>query len=137
MSLFDAIEHVRATDPDTSRDAALSIRECVGDQCRLVLTSLLEAERRSGRGATAHEIVMRLAYTGRAPQQSVVARRLTDLRNAGLIEDTGERRPGGSGRNLIVWASTTEGRTRNTPGYSPSDPQDAGATVAATTEEAS
>lgn len=100
----------RATDPDTSRDAAESMKPYAGDECRRVLTAIVAIETYGGEGATAHDIVMRLAYSGRAPQQNCVARRCTDLRAAGLIEDTGDRRPGGSGRPLIVWHTTDEGR---------------------------
>lgn len=32
--------------------------------------------------------------------------RFTELRKAGLIEDTGERRPNGSGRMAVVWRLT-------------------------------
>lgn len=46
------------------------------------------------------------------PQQSVVARRLTDLARAGLVEDTLTSRPGTSGRLLTVWTITDEGRRR-------------------------
>lgn len=103
---------VRATDPETSHAAAESIVPALGAQRRQVLWALVECERHGGMtGATAAEIVMRLAYTGAAPQQSVVARRLTDLRDLGLVVDSGETRPGTSARQLIAWASTEAGRS--------------------------
>lgn len=99
--------HARVTDPPTSHAAAESMQgPPLSDQQALVLRTLVECDRTGGYqhdGATAHEIVMRLAYTGHAPQQSVVARRLTDLRDAGLIVDSGRTRPGASNRQLIVW----------------------------------
>lgn len=55
-------------------------------------------------GATAWNVVRALAGVG--IQQSVAARRCTDLRRRGLIADTGVTRPGVSGRMLTVWRAT-------------------------------
>ena len=117
MSLFDAFDaplpdSVRPSDPDTSHAAAASIAPVLSAQRRDVLAAAAAvADANPHRtGATAAEIVMRLAYTGRAPQQSVVARRLSDLRDLGLVVDSGARRPGTSARALIAWQVTDAGR---------------------------
>jgi hypothetical protein len=100
----------RRTDPPTSKAAAEAIAPALGEQMRRVLWAVCEMERTGSLGATAHEIVMRLAYTGNAPQQSVVARRLTDLRDRGLVTDSGWTREGASARQLIAWCATEAGR---------------------------
>lgn len=102
----------RATDPDTSKTAAEVVDNRVTEQCLQVLWALVQCETHGGHGATAHEVVLRLAYGGRAPQQNVAARRLTTLQRVGLVRDTGDRRPGSSPAPLIVWASTVDGRER-------------------------
>lgn len=115
-SLFDSQprKRVRRTDPDTSKAAAGSLDPLqLSEQRRKVLWAIAVMEHygHSGKpGATTAEIVMRLSYTGHAPQQSVVARRCTDLRDAGYIVDSGERRPGTSNTPLIVWVLTEAGR---------------------------
>lgn len=95
---------VRDTDPDTSQAAADSMTgAALTAQASTVLATLADLDRRRGVGATAYELHVEL--DGRY-QQSVIARRLTDLRDAGLVVDTGRRRPGSSNRQLIVWTST-------------------------------
>lgn len=108
-TLFDAA--VRATDPDTSHQAAASMAGApVSGQRLRVLTAIDEFERRNPHrnGATAADVVMVMAYSGHAPQQSVVARRCTDLRELGLITEAGTR-PGTTGRQLTVWRLTEAG----------------------------
>lgn len=115
-SLFDrqipARKRVRRTDPDTSKAAAESLDPAtLSEQRRRVLWAISVVEHYGHkRGATACEIVMRLSYTGNAPQQSVVARRCTDLCEFGYIEDSGDRRNGNSNTPLIVWRLTEAGR---------------------------
>lgn len=98
-TLFDGL-HVRADDPDTSRAAADSIRPVLGLECQRVL-DVVKLD--SWGGATAWEVVRNLALHGIERDQNVVARRLSDLRDAGLVVDSGLRRPGRSSRLLIVW----------------------------------
>lgn len=108
-TLFDAPlpDPVRPGDPDTSHAAAASIADGLSAQRRSVYDALRDVERHNPHraGGTAYEIQLRLAYTGHAPQQSVIARRLTDLRDLGFVVDTGQRRPGSSGRQLICWTA--------------------------------
>ena len=100
-TLFDDQLRVRASDPDTSRAAAESIKPVLGAECSRVLAAV---ESRGSMGATAYEALLVLERDGRRRQQSVVSRRLTDLRDAGLLRDSGCRRPGMTGRWLIVWS---------------------------------
>lgn len=97
-TLFDGL-HARPGDPETAKDAAEAIRPVLAPECARVLESL----KHYAHGATAWQIVRDLADFGVHRDQNVVARRLTDLRDAGLVVDSGVRRPGRSGRSLIVW----------------------------------
>lgn len=112
-TLFDETLAVRSTDPDTSRDAAISILPVRNLWMGFCLRALVELETGGGVGATVHEIAMRLAYSGkRVPAENSLARRLTDLRERDLIEDVGVRRPGGTGRMQVAWCSTETGRAQ-------------------------
>lgn len=106
-TLFDAPlpDPVRPGDPDTSHAAAASIADGLSAQRRSVFDAVAAVERTNPHrvGATAYEVQALLAYSGHAPQQSVIARRLSDLRDLGLVVDSGVRRPGSSGRQLICW----------------------------------
>lgn len=101
-TLFDVEPHgaARRSDPQTSRDAAASM---TGAHLSRQQGQILELVREWG-DITAAEIAR---ATGHTIQQSVAARRLTDLRDLGLIEDTGVTRPGNTGRMCTVWAPTT------------------------------
>lgn len=92
---------MRHADAVTSAAAAESIRPVLGTECHRVL----EVIRRAGWvGATAHEIRCVLRADGVDRDQNVVARRCSDLRDAGLIVDSGRTRSGRSNRQLIVWS---------------------------------
>lgn len=96
----------RPTDPDTSHTAAASITgPPLAAQQALVLETVHRFHRMHSRGATAWEVVT-LVDPRHQLQQSVAARRLTDLARAGLVADSGERRAGRTGRPLIVWIPT-------------------------------
>jgi transcription initiation factor IIE alpha subunit len=82
----------RRTDPETSRLAAARVREFSGDHCRRVL----EALELGPAGQT--EIAARCGLLAHQ-----VNKRLADLRRAGLVETTGERRLSASGRQERVW----------------------------------
>lgn len=112
-SLFDVSGHVRASDPPTSHAAAQSIEPVLGSQCLRVLQAVVQLEARTERttvGVTAYEALLLLSFDGKGWQQSVIARRLTDLREKGCVRDSGVTRPGGSGRQLIAWTATDKGR---------------------------
>lgn len=100
--------HARRHDPDTAKSAGEAAQDWEGEEGRRVLEALMECERTTGHGQTAHELTMHLAYFGHA-QQNCVSRRLTTLKRHGYVRDTGERRMGGHGRPIAVYASTREG----------------------------
>jgi len=83
----------RYGDPGTSQEAGELASARVLDDVRRVIA------RRPVRGAIADEVVR--ALPGTCP--SSISRRLTDLRRAGLIVDSGQRRPSQWGRDQIVW----------------------------------
>lgn len=97
-TLFDGL-HARADDPDTSKAAAASIAPAIPEDCRRVL----DVVRARPGGVTAWEVRCVLSASGVDRDQNCVARRLSDLRDAGLVVDSGTRRPGRSARQLIVW----------------------------------
>lgn len=96
----------RATDPATSVEAGATMTGAVvNDQQRLVLDAL---DLLHGTfGVTAWEVVR---WSGHNLQQNVIAKRCTELRELGLIVDSGHTRPGSSGRRLICWTVTDAGR---------------------------
>jgi hypothetical protein len=96
LSLFDG--HARASDPATSHEAAPDGVH-LSRQCGLVLDAVETLHHWHSRGATAWEVV---SYLNDGTQQSVAARRLTDLRDLGLVVEGGSR-PGMTGRRLIAW----------------------------------
>ena len=107
MSIFETLvgPTARESDPPTSHDAA-DHHDGLSAQRRMVLAALADKGH-----ATAYELLCHLAtYRPIVPQQSVIARRLTDLHELGLVEDTGTTRPGSSKRRLIVWRITNDGR---------------------------
>lgn len=87
--LFKPHTLVRSTDPDTSNDAVSRLNG-YSENCRKVYA---EIDRRpctdeEGREATGiHSF----------------RRRRADLKNAGMVEDSGKRRPTPCGRPSIVW----------------------------------
>lgn len=85
---------VRATDPETSREAWHSVAEHIGAKQREVLSFLLA----NPVGLTGYDLSQ---MTGIAPHN--VAPRVAELRHLGLVEDSGRRRPGPTGRPQIVW----------------------------------
>jgi hypothetical protein len=92
-TLFDIpTEHLYHTgDPDTSRHAAEQTN--ITDRCRAVLDRLRFAP------ATADELDD--VFTDWPPRTA--ARRISDLHNLAMIEDSGERRMTRYGRPGIVW----------------------------------
>jgi len=107
---FQHSQAVRASDPDTSRDGVPTI-SAQNEWQRYCMWALVDLENHGSVGATVHELATRLAYLGkRVPAENSLARRLTDLHRGGFIVDSTLRRPGGAGRDQIVWRSTAQGR---------------------------
>lgn len=88
-----AVTHCRAVDPDTSWEAAKSMRSAANAQCAAVLNAL----RQLGT-AGAEQIGARCGLPAYA-----VRKRTSDLEHAGLIATTGETRKTSSGRSERLW----------------------------------
>ncbi len=82
---------------DTSAEALAS----VAPSTSALRTTILK--RLAARACTADEMAGRLEET-----VLTIRPRFTELRQAGLIRDTGERRKNISGRNAAVWAITED-----------------------------
>lgn len=113
-SLFDAPATrgaSRASDPQTSRDAARSMSgEVLRDQQALVLGALAWHE-----DATAFELwgdLWQRFLPGhpRGPKENVICKRLGELAEMGMVARTGDTRPGSSHRHQMVWRITDKGR---------------------------
>lgn len=99
--LFGDLEprtHARRGDPDTSHDAAARLANQRSMMRRLLVTYL-------ERPRTADEATDAAGYDA----ASGAWKRISDLDGLGLISDTGDRRPGRSGRLQIVRAITEKG----------------------------
>jgi len=99
--LFSWQPGARRTDPDTSQQAAEQTPNLRRHDRRL---ALLEHDRHPG-GLTDFELG---DLIGR--QQTSAGKRRGELRDYGLIADSGARRPAPSGSSAIVWIITAEGR---------------------------
>lgn len=91
----------RTSDPATSHAAAsldhTSMRLQVLEQLRLLVDAGCD-------GATTYELQRGLRDRGIDKEQGSIARRVTDLRDAGLVVDTGRTRPGAYERvEQTVW----------------------------------
>lgn len=76
-----------------------------GKQAAAVLANLRRLEGELG-GCTAWDLYLRWESDApHPPQQNVIARRLTDLAEQGLVRATGHDRVGGYGREITVWRS--------------------------------
>lgn len=99
--IFDALREgaiARRTDPDTSHEAARTVDSLRAKQ-RYVLATL-----RHYGPATFDDLIADYRAHG-FPRQSDsgIRTRVSELREAGFVEDTGERRTLPSGRRAIVW----------------------------------
>ena len=79
---------------DTSRDAAIAIQPCAKTISDIVYRELREC----CNGLTTHELseITGIPYSALQPRTS-------ELRNQDKIVDSGARRKGASGKNIIVW----------------------------------
>jgi predicted ArsR family transcriptional regulator len=99
--LFGLAGRVPAQWPDTSVAAA----EALQPDAKTLREDVLRAIRASGEwGMTADEVAARLRLTPFTTRP-----RCTELRAAGLIVDSGQRRANASGRAAIVWKPAPEG----------------------------
>ena len=100
--LFDQFHGgVRATDPDTSWQAAFhDLAQRVNDRVRSLKTHYYQPC-----GLTDFELAKLM---GR--QQTSAGKRRGELRDMGLLEDSDTRRPAPSGSQAIVWVITPKGR---------------------------
>ncbi len=89
--------NARLNDPDTSKAAAIGDRKFLR---RKILASI-ESFSEHGMGATKWDVA---DDTGLLAES--VHKRISDLRDDGLVHDSGWRRNGPSGRACIVWKST-------------------------------
>ncbi len=90
--------YARGTDPETSHEAAESVRTTKLET--IVLTAIRSC---GDRGATAYE----LEKITKLPNQTLTPR-FAPLCRKSKIHDSGEKRVGGSGRRQIVWKYTRE-----------------------------
>jgi len=104
--LFDLIArpHSRSNDIDTSRDAAKDAQKCASRGCRVALRAL------SVRPMTDHELTAETGW-----QKDSIAKRRTDLRDAGLVRavlyENGKpvKRITPAGSQARVWEITETG----------------------------
>jgi hypothetical protein len=98
---------VRTTDPDTSREAAALVAPTVNRVQAAILNELRCPSRFYRTGRTAWELQSILVdLCGIWCDQNSIAKRLSELRDKGLVEDTGERRKGRTNASLTVWRAT-------------------------------
>ena len=90
MNFWDVkwVGSVRATDPDTAVEAAYSVHVAP------IEIAIMDVIRDATDGCTAHEVSEKLSHI---PLNTLTPRFAT-LARKGLIEDSGNRRPGRSGR---------------------------------------
>ena len=89
---LDTLPLFRRTDPVTSKAAGRAAKEFLGHHERLIIEALA-----AGPG-TKDELASRCGLT-----EQQVARRMHGLKQAGLVEPTGETKPSRSGRPERVW----------------------------------
>ena len=99
-----AVTHAHQGEPETAVAAAHRAREFAGTHCDLIQAVL----RVHPAGLTSHEIEVLLHARGIAHghcglSYHEVARRIPDLKRAGLVVDSGERRRNPSGLQAAVW----------------------------------
>lgn len=95
----DELPLFRRSDPETSKAAGRAAKEFLGHHERLIIEALA-----AGPG-TKDELASRCGLT-----EQQVARRMHGLKQAGLVEPTGETRPSRSGRPERVWKAAAASR---------------------------
>jgi hypothetical protein len=97
-----AARAVRNNDPDTSREAALAR---LGGKATDRRAALIEIGNVGPRGLTDFELARLINR-----QQTSAGKRRGELRDLGLVEDSGDRRPAPSGSSAIVWRISQKGK---------------------------
>lgn len=97
LGLFDVRTHVRRSHTDTEAGAAADALQDAPAASRRVLRYLRAIY---PQGATDPELVATL-------NMHSARRRRADLKNLGLVEDSGNRRNGPRGKPMIVWRATS------------------------------
>jgi len=82
---------------DTSAEAAASIEAVTARLQRAVLLAIRE---RGALGLTSHELAVRLGL-----ERASVQPRTSELREMGLIRDSGQRRRNPNGKRAIAWVA--------------------------------
>ena len=102
--LLNDLPLFRSVDPDTSREGAKDVRPRQGSQMALLLS------------AYANHRILGMTDEEAGQESGLAARvrccywkRCSDLRNAGLIEDTGDRKEGSSGSLMMISRITAKG----------------------------
>lgn len=105
----------RNTDPETSEEAARSVnrfnaRELHVIQLKMLAKFVDRPEMRTHEGLWIAYNELRREHK-RFPLVSVSGfrTRLSELKNAGYVRDSGKRAPMSTGRNAVVWTITMEG----------------------------
>lgn len=82
---------------DTSVEAARDLEMSVGHLQRVALRAIRAA---GARGLTTNELAARVRI-----HRDSIQPRTSELRERGLIHDSGARRPNANGKNAIVWVA--------------------------------
>lgn len=101
--------HARTSDPDTSLAAALAV------EASEVQQRVYALHRQHPEGLTDEELLHWYASAHLVPGRSLESKssprkRRSDLTNAGLLVDSGARRPLSSGRRGVVWVLAATGK---------------------------
>jgi len=102
--LLNDLPLFRSVDPDTSREGAKDVRPRQGSQMALLLSAY--AQHRIF-GLTDEQAGQESGLASRP--RCCYWKRCSDLRNAGLIEDTGDRKEGSSGSLMMISRITAKG----------------------------
>lgn len=92
---LDGEARARNTDPATSHQAAAQVR---GDDATRMEKLVFDCLNEAPHGLTNHELVEATGLTW-----NTVTPRIRPMVRKGLVMDSGERRPGPTGKRCIVW----------------------------------